>query len=148
MPTIPLVTSVRGLYWGWQRFADWSFNSVWTGASCWAMEWVEVSHTQGKRTEAGRGSLSCSRWARGRREGSERETGVRSLREALKLDKISLPRVGAGHLVNIRKEQLKGVPAEVQVRRGYGKGLEMRPPTCTIETWEGCLWPVNWGCAE
>ena len=59
---------------------------------------------------------------------------MRSLREALKLDKISLRRVGAGHLVNIRKEQLKGVPAEVQVRRGYGKGLEMRPPTCTIET--------------
>ena len=64
----------------------------------------------------------------------ERETGVRSLREALKLDKISLPRVGAGHLVNIRKEQLKGVPDGVQFGRGFGKGLEMRPPTCTIET--------------
>jgi len=59
---------------------------------------------------------------------------VRSLREALKLDKISLPRIWAGHLVNIRKEKLKGVPDEVQVRRGFGKGLEMRPPTCTIET--------------
>ena len=59
---------------------------------------------------------------------------MRSLREALKLDKISLPRVGAGHLVNIRKEQLKGVPDGVQFGRGFGKGLAMRPPTCTIET--------------
>ena len=69
-----------------------------------------------------------------RREGSAREKGMRSVKEALILGKMSLPRIGAGHLVNIRKEQLKGVPDGVQFGRGFGKGLEMRPPTCTIET--------------
>lgn len=50
---------------------------------------------------------------------------MRSLREALKLDKISLPRVGAGHLVNIRKEQLKGIPDEVQFRGGVDKSWRL-----------------------
>ena len=149
MPKIPLATSLRGLYCGFQGVVNHSFNSVWMGACCWAMEWVEVSHTHGKRMEAGRGSLSCSVWARvRRREGSAREKGMRSVKEALILGKMSLPRIGAGHLVNIRKEQLKGIPEEVQFRGGVDKSLEIRPPTCKIETWEGCLWPVNSGRDE
>ena len=69
-----------------------------------------------------------------RREGSARETGVRSVKVALILGKMSLPRIGTAHLVNIRKEQLKGIPEEVQFRGGVDKSLEIRPPTCRIET--------------
>ena len=58
------------------------------------------------------------------------ETGVRSIREALNLGRISLLRIGVGHLGSIRK----GVPDRVQFRGGAVKSLEIRPSTPIMET--------------
>ena len=57
------------------------------------------------------------------------EVGVRSIREALNLDRKSPLRIGYGYLGNIKKEQLKDVPDEVQFGAGATKGLEIRPST-------------------
>ena len=67
------------------------------------------------------------------REGSATEIGVKSLWEALNLDKISLPR--AGHLGIIEKEWLKGIPDKVQLIGGVVKYLEIRlsAPTKRLE---------------
>ena len=58
---------------------------------------------------------------------------MRSTREALNLDKLSLLRIGVGPLGSIRKEWLKGIPDEVQFKGGVIKGLDIRPSTPTIE---------------
>ena len=53
-----------------------TFDLVWMGVLCWAMEGVEVSHSVGERVEAGRGHLSDSgRVRRRRKEESVLEVG-------------------------------------------------------------------------
>lgn len=61
------------------------------------------------------------------------EIGVRIIREALNLDKMSLPRIRIGYLGSIKEEWLKGFPDKVQFRGGVVEGLDISPSASIME---------------
>lgn len=69
------------------------------------------------------------------------ETGVKSIREGMKLDKMSLLRNEVGRLGVTRKEWLKGVPDKVQFR-----GVSLRVWILGRQAPQGRLERVCWAC--